>query len=536
MKYYLSLIATLFLTINISAITDVPPIKPSIVINLVLDDVSNEEIDRYSHLLSTDGLLKLRNEGTTFNNAFYPYASSNRACDYASLSTGTTPRHHGIVSNEWYLRDNNTFESAILNKQSHLLDSCKSSPGYDAKKLITTTLGDEFKLISEGKSKVFSISLDQTASVLLAGHAANGAYWMDKKSGKWLTSSSYMDELPEWVNKFNNMNFADFYLNQEWTLSEDINKNSVNEKSYTNHLFPLTLKNYIEKKSPYSIISSTPMGQLYLEDFAKAIIKNEELGKDEQTDLLYINYSSITDIRLYTAKYSLEKTDFLVRLDKSIAQIIKFLDKEIGNHRYLITLTSTKQTGLSVNELKEQKLPTGYFNPTRARALLNSYLMAIHGQGNWVLSINNQQLFLNKKLIEKSHLNLSDFTEQVAQFMEEFSGIKWAMPSSKLKYSDFRDEDFAALQAAYFHNRCGDVMLSYYPGWAEETNDKSIEYTFSQNNSYVPLIFYGWKTKRSAINSRTNITGLAPTISTLLGISMPNSSSREYIFHDLLEK
>ena len=536
MKHYISSITFLIFSIKLLAITNVPPIKPTIIINLVLDNVSNEEIDRNSHLLTQDGLLKLRNEGSTFHNAYYPYASNDRACDYASISTGTTPRYHGIVADKWLTNSKAKIESSISNEQIHVLDSFSTKPGYNANKLRVTTIGDELKLNTMGKAKVFSVSLDKYASVLLGGHAANAAYWMDNKTGDWVTSSSYMEELPKWVNDFNEKKFSNFYLEQEWVLSGNITKSAIGEEAYSNHTFPLTLNNYIDEDFPYSIISSTPMGQLLVEDFTKEVIKNENLGKDDNTDILYINYSSITNPQIKTGKYSIEKADFLVRLDKSIAKLINYLDDEIGSHRYLIALTSTKQVGANVDELKKYKIPTGYFNPTRAQALLNSYLMAVHGQGNWILNIKNQQIYLNKELIEKSHLNINDFSEQVALFMEEFSGIKWALPASKLKYSDFKDENFIAIQASYFPSRSGDIVLCYFPGWAEESKDKTSKYTYSHNNSAVPLMFYGWKTKRSNINTKACITGLAPTLSTLINISIPNSSSKNQIFEELNEK
>lgn len=532
-----SLITLCLLTsLNTYAFSALPPEKPTLVVSIVVDNLSNEEISRHSHLLSKNGLLKLKNEGTNFSNATYPYASTDKACDYSSISTGTSPRYHGIVSNAWYLSKGDRFVSSTLNKNSILIGTSTTEYGHDAHNVIASTVGDELIISSQNTSKVFSISLNPTASVLLGGHAANGAYWLDYTSGKWISSDYYMSWLPDWVNSFNRKNFSDFYLSQEWVLTYKPQAYHIDQDIYDENIFPISLGEYSEEKRPYEILKSTPMGNMYALDFATQLIKNENLGNDKVTDFLFLNFNSISDKRINRGNYSIEKADFIVRLDKEIDRLIKLLDEEIGSHRYLIVLTSTKQKGLSVQELEKRKMPTGSFNPERAQALLNAYLMALHGQGNWVLSFNKQQIYLNKELIEKSRLNFNDFQENVAAFMEEFEGVKWAIPAYKLKYADFNEGSFMAMQESYFPSRCGDVMISYYPGWAEEIKGHSRNFTYSNSNAVVPLMMYGWKMERNDINSKVFITGLAPTLSTILNISIPNSSSKNLIYVDLENK
>jgi len=536
MKSLLSTFFFLSLYFNLFSFSALPPEKPTLVVNIVVDDLSNEEIKQHQHLLSTNGLLKLQNEGTNFSNATYPYSATDKACDYASLSTGTTPRFHGIVSNQWYLPKQDKLHSSIESKNAILIGYPTLEKGYDAKNVVASTIGDELKISSLGKSKIYSISLDETAAVLLGGHAADGVFWLDNRSGQWISSDYYMSWLPEWVNSFNDKNFSEFYLTQEWVLTRNPKDYRINSEEYDDATFPIILNEYKDEKAPYKILKSTPMGSMYVLDFATELIKKENMGKDDDTDILFINFSSITDPGIKKSKYSIEKADYIIKLDKEIAKLTRLLDDEIGTHNYLITLTSTQQKGLSVQELEKNRMPTGKFNPERAKALLNSYLMALHGQGNWVLSLNNQQIYLNKELIEKSRLNFNSFQESVAAFMEEFEGIKWAIPAFKLKYADFNEGSFMAMQESYFPSRCGDVMLSYYPGWAEEKKNTDDSYSYSHNNTLVPMIMYGWKMERNSIKSKVSLTGLAPTLSTLLNIAIPNSSSKNLIYLDLENK
>lgn len=536
MKLFLFIITALLVSSKAFSFSALPPEKPTLIVTIVVDNLSNEEIQRHSPLLSDKGLLKLKNEGSTFTNATYPYASTDRACDYASISTGSSPRYHGIVSDKWYLPKKNKFQSCIESKNAILIGNSTSEKAYDAKKMVASTIGDELKINSLDKSKIFSVSLDETAAVLLGGHAADGAFWLSNKSGQWVSSDYYMSWLPDWATDFNNKNFSDFYLTQDWVLSNNPLSYNSDKGEYEAKNFPISLSDFKDETLPYEILKSTPMGNMLVLDFATELIKSEQLGEDENTDILLLNFSSITNKHINQGAFSIEKGDYIVRLDKEIGKLTKLLDDKIGNHKYLIVLTSTQQKGLSVDQLEKHRMPTGKFNPERAKALLNSYLMALHGQGNWVLNFNKQQIYLNKDLIDKSGLDFNNFQENVATFMEEFEGIKWAIPAYKLKYADFNEGSFMAMQESYFSTRCGDVMISYYPGWAEEKKGEDKSYTYSHSNNVIPLFMYGWKMERNTINSKVLLTGLAPTLSTLLNISIPNSSSKSLILLNIRKK
>ena len=259
MKPFLIITTTLFASFNMFSFSALPPEKPTLIVTIVIDNLSNEEIARHSHLLSNDGILKLQNEGTSFTNATYPYASTDKACDYASISTGTSPRYHGIVSNQWYLPQKNKFQSCIESQKSLLIGYSASEKGYDAKRIVASTIGDELKVNSLDKSKIFSVSLNETASVLLGGHTADGAFWLNSESGKWISSDYYMSWLPDWVNSFNRKNFADFYLAQDWTLSNKPSAYNIKESGYNEKTFPISLKDYKNEKLPYGILKSTPI-------------------------------------------------------------------------------------------------------------------------------------------------------------------------------------------------------------------------------------------------------------------------------------
>jgi len=152
-------------------------------------------------------------------------------------------------------------------------------------------------------------------------------------------------------------------------------------------------------------------------------------------------------------------------------------------------------------------------------------LNASYGKGDWVKLYYNQQIYLNRILIEDSKLDIEKVQQKVVDFMIQFDGVANAVSSTTLMRSEFNKGISEKMQNSFNQRRSGDVMLNLKPGWLE---DKT--YTSSSNSPYVydthiPLIWYGWRIKRQEISEDVNITDIAPTISYLLNISKPNGST-----------
>lgn len=518
---------------NIYGQKQVIPEKPVLVVQIVVDQMRADYISRFWNNFSDGGFKKLVQGGTTYNHATYPYQFTQEAADYASLSTGTPPCKHGINSFFYYDRKTNTLNSTIKDDESLQIGSKVGVSGHSARNLLASTLGDELKKSSYGKSKVFAVSMHKEAAILLAGHSANGVLWMDDESGKWVTSNYYINWLPQWVEKENDAKKPDGYMLQKWDLLKAKN-NYVNQPEGVNNnildRFPVEFGRFKYNGAPYRILKSTPFANMLVSDMAIKLIQEEKLGLDDTPDLLYLNFANVSSLKMVSGPYSLRTEDMMLRIDLEIEKLLTYLDKTYGTQKYMVVLSSTQGAADMPETLKAYNLPNGIFQPQRTIALLNSYLMALYGQGQWITAYNNLQFYLNQDLIEKSSFGKDQVMKDAATFLEEFTGIAYAYSSDALKNAHGgQSGQFKKVQNVYYPGKSGDILLTLEPGWIELGNDETHPGVACNSNIRVPMLFYGWKVAREKINTKVTPLDIATTLSDVFGITIPNEANGDIL-------
>lgn len=518
----------------------IPSEKPKLIIGIEISQFRYDFIPRYWDKFGEDGFKKLINRGSYCENTSYNYLFSDLGVGSATIASGTNPAMHGIVAGSWY----NNLRDEIIN---YVFDSKVSTIGgeYDAGQysphnLMTTTWADEVKIASNFKSKVISVCLDPAPAIFSAGHTADAAYWFDSKNGTWISSSFYLDSLPQWVVDFNNKELANTYLDNEWSTllpmsnyTASLLDNNEYEKGMFGHkVFPYVIKDLskkFNKKEKYEVLRYTPYGNNLTKDFAISAIVNEELGQDEFTDVLTLSFTVNERIGNLYGPLSVEVQDLVLRLDKELAHLLDFVDKTIGKENVLVYLTAEHGVVHVPEYLQDNKIPAGHFNASSAISLLNSYMNNIYGKGDWIKQYHGQQIYLNRTLIEDANMNLSDVQTNVANLMLQFSGVANTVTSTTLQNTNFTEGIFKTMQNGYNQKRSGDVLIHLKAGWAENP-DLNGEFAAPYGHDHrVPLIWYGWKIGRNSVKRSVDLTDIAPTISTLLEISYPNSASGEPI-------
>jgi predicted AlkP superfamily pyrophosphatase or phosphodiesterase len=488
--------------------------KPKLVVGIVVDQMRYDYIYRFWDDFGDDGFKKLINEGYFFRNAQFGYVPTYTGPGHASIYTGTTPAVHGIIANNWY--DKNSGEKiycagdgdmhTVCNCEEKNVDVQSADGKMSPHHMLTTTFADELKLFSN-ESKVIGISLKDRGAILPAGHAANGAYWMSS-DGKWISSSYYMDALPEWLQEENDKDKVTKYMRGIWNM----------KNKFTHNLDTLL------KVNGRASIKGTPFGNTILNDLAIRILKEEKLGKNKTTDCLFVSYSSTDYIGHQYGPHAAELMDTYIRLDKDIAQLLKSIDSKVGFKNVVLFLTADHGVVSEPKELLERKIPAGYFESTVMINGLKLHLSQNFGEGEWVKNYSNNQLFLNHNLIVKKGLELGNIQQICADFLLNIEGVKNTFTAKQIHQNEYQNSFHSLIQNGYNQKRSGDVMVALQTGWISKywenggtTHGSSYSY-----DTHVPLIFWGGNIKQGQTDRKIHIKDIAPTISTILGTAYPN--------------
>lgn len=502
---------------------------PPLVVVLSVDQMRTDYISRYWNKFQAGGFKRLMTEGAVCTNTQLNLHVQKISTGTATMFTGAYPATHGIVNDSWYDRLKKKEINCIADDYFITVGSDSKEGECSAAKLLTPTIGDLIKINTRNKSKVFSVAMNDVSAVLSAGHAANGAYWFDTQNGNMISSSYYNNIFPEWVRQFNEKEFAKLYTQRDWTTLLPINSYEESqpddyllEKGYYDkwNTFPYDLKKIKEKAGSYKFLKTTPYGNTIVRDFATNLILSEGLGTDQYPDFLTATFTSMDYENNSFGPASVEMEDTYLRLDQDIASFMDFLDKTFGKGNALVVLTSTCSSIYPTDYLKEEfKMPVGTFSPESAIALLKSFLNITYGQGDWIDVVGDQQFYFNRELMEKKNISPEDIETKAANFINQFEGVKIALPSSSFAQGDYSKGQLAVIANSYNFKRSGDVLYQLEDGWQPVYK---YQRTIYNDNSNIPLIFQGSAVKRMQMRSKTKGEDMVPTILEILHMPIPD--------------
>lgn len=510
--------------------------SPKLVVGIVVDQMRQEYLLRFEAKFGDKGFKRLMNEGFVARNNHYNYIPTYTGPGHASIYTGTTPRYHGIIGNNWY--------SKILGREVYCAgDTLPNNVGGSAqagkispRNLQVTTITDELKLTTNFRAKVIGISMKDRGSVLPAGHTPDGAFWYDSKTGEFMTSDYYMPELPKWVDKFNKKKLIDQYSNQVWNTLLPIDKYTESTADDTPYeggfkgkdtpTFPYNLEELRKQNGPYGLILTTPFGNSLLADLAKAAIEGENMGKGDFTDFLAVSFSCTDYVGHNFGPNSIELEDTYLRLDQTIADLLDYLDKQVGKGNYTVFLTADHAVVANPGFLTDHNLPGGFIDGDRARAIGGKALIAKYGTTDFIETLTNDQIYLNHEAILASGNSVEEVQRFIAEALMEVPEITETFTATDLSRIDYTDPMRKTLQNGFNRKLSGDVLMLYKSGYlngkpGNTGTSHGTGYTYDTN---VPLIFYGAGIKKGSTTEKTYITDIAPTLAMLLNISFPSGA------------
>ena len=504
-------------------------------VGIVVDQMRYDFLYRYWDKYGTDGFRRLLREGYNCRNTHYNYTPTYTGPGHASIYTGTTPAVHGIVGNDWFVCEEEVGTYCTTDKGVTSVGNQSVAGQMSPRLLLTTTITDELRLATNQQSKVIGVALKDRGAILPAGHLANAAYWFDGLDGNWITSSYYTAALPGWVNEFNGQKLAEKYLSQTWNTLLPLSRYTEStaddvpwESPFAGQqkpVFPYELAKL--RGADYNLIRTTPWGNTLTKDFAVAAIKGEQLGQGSQTDFLCLSFSSTDYLGHQFGPNSIEVEDTYLRLDRDIAELLQFLDRQLGKDNVLLFLTADHGAAHAPEYLKSMKTPAGSLRISAPADSIRAFLNRTYGKQKWMLAYDNQQVYLNRALMARHKLPLAEVQQRVADFALSLKGVARTVTAHNLHTTYWASGPFSFVQRGHYPRRSGDVYLVLEPGYFEAYSERLLTQgtthgTHAPYDTHVPLLWYGWRIAQGEAADYVQITDIAPTVAQLLHIQEPN--------------
>lgn len=508
--------------------------RPALIVGIVVDQMRYDYITRYWDKFGEGGFKRLVGQGFSCEEMHYNYVPTYTAVGHSAIYTGSVPAYNGIVGNNWYERAMGRATYVTDDSTVHSIGTNSDAGMMSPRRLMSTTITDELRLVSNFKSKVIGISLKDRASILPAGHHPNAAYWYDGSIGSWITSSYYADALPDWVARFNARRLPDTLLTGSWTplLAADQYTESLPDtqpykvpfRKNTPPNFPYDL-GALKKKIGYELLKRIPFGNTYSIAFAEEALAREQMGKGEWTDFLALSLSSTDYVGHQFGVRAVETEDTYLRLDKDLAGFLKYLDSRIGTGRYLVFLTADHGASENAAHMRSISIPSGVFNSEPMLKQLNMRLAALYGSGMWILDYQDRFVYFNMPLVKARGVNLPALIDTCRAIMRAEPGVADVVTVDEIMHST--NPYVHQIMNGYYAGRSGDLALVLKPGWYEgdeEVEGGTTHGTGYEYDTHVPLVWYGWMIPHGATFEPLTICDIAPTLAAILRCDQPNAS------------
>jgi len=471
--------------------------KPKLVVGIVVDQMRWDYLDRYYEQFCDGGFRRLIDQGFSCNNCLINYLPTVTAIGHASVYTGTTPAFHGICGNNFYVNGRNV--SSCQDDSMQTVGSSTSSGKRSPHHMVATTIGDQLRLHTDFLSKVVGVSYKDRAAILPAGHSANAAYWLDTKELRFITSTYYMEQLPDYVEQVNT----------------SIKRNKAVQQMGDR-------------------IGYSPLCGDITTEMAIGAMKGEQLGKGKATDMLCVSYSQ-TDVIGHEWSTRGERIDkAYLSLDKNLKQLFEALDEQVGSGQWVAFLTADHAAAHNWNFMREHKLPAGPVYGSDIRKEAEKYLAEKLGATKPVIAAGmNYRIFLDYQSIAEQQLDVQAVKDALVAYLKTRQEIVTAVDFEKARVSALPQLLIDRVLMGYYPGRSGDIIAipkpQYYSWWSTAPSTHTTHSGWNPYDAHIPCLFLGWKIPHGATSREVHITDIAPTICQLLHIQQPNACVGEAI-------
>lgn len=549
----LALLLAWALTTSLALAKTVNP-PPRLILQITVDQLRGDLPGRYAERYGDGGFRYLLEKGTHYTNAHYQHSNLETIVGHAVLATGAFPAAHGMVANVWFNRDSGQLGYAIedpdydlvgpqggVDKKSEIdpTQAAAKSDGRSPRAILTSTFSDELAVHTAGQAKIFGVSVKDRGAVSMAGHAGK-AFWFSKKNGQFVSSTYYYDQYPQWVTDWNQQKRADQYAGQSWELLQERSRyvyRNADDRPYETSLpgygrvFPHPFGPK-DGKLFYTLLTLSPVGDDLTLEFTKTLMENEHLGQDAVTDYLSVSFSATDYVGHIFGIASLESEDNLLRLDRTLADLLAYVDKTVGLKNTLIVLSADHgapeapeymaSLGMNVNRLA----PSTYDATPALQALKKRFGI---GQ-DLIKRYAHPYIYLDHQIMREKGLDAAEVERALAEELMKFDGIALAVPSSDIRQGQLPEAPMIEQIRRNFHpQRSGDIYLVQEPYWFLYSEESIALCTIHGSpwryDTYVPIIFAGADIEAQQIHRRVHPVDIAVTLSARVGAKPPSGAA-----------
>lgn len=489
---------------------------PRLIVVIVIDQFRGDYLERYRDQFGDGGFRLFLDHGAYFPDCNYNYANTRTAPGHSTLFTGAYSNGHGLFANEYWDFKNKREVPFVEDDNTKLVGAAGDKAGASPHNLMADTLGDELKLATQGRSRVFGVSLKDRAAVLPAGHAGDAAYWIEAKSGAWVTSTYYRGDLPKWAQDFNSGNRAAKYWDRDWRDAQGkVLRSTAHRKGKDG-----------SDAGFYEVIGATPFGNEYELEFARELVLYENLGKGPATDLLSVSLSPNDILGHQVGPDGAEMQTMALALDRELADFFSFLGHQVGLANVWIALSADHGISALPETVEKMRISNPPLDGAKLDADINKALTARFSPGRpaTYVKLDYPMAWLNQEAFAAVQVKERDAETAAGEAMKH-AGLRDYYTKWQLAEGALPDTPWGRKYLNSYSPQGGWWVMGvpdpYTIGQLRGANHTS-PYTY---DTHVPLAFYGLAFQPGTYRTHSEPIDLAPTLASLLGINAPTHSA-----------
>jgi predicted AlkP superfamily pyrophosphatase or phosphodiesterase len=518
------------------------------VLQITVDGLRADRLSRYGDRFGEGAFRHLLEEGVVYANAHYQHANTETIVGHTTLATGAFPSEHGMVGNVWYDREAGELSYNIEDPEAPILPTrevevkaeqvdptqkMSRTKGRSPRAILAATFSDGLAVYSAGRSKIFGVSGKDRGAVSMAGQTGK-AFWFSSDTGDFVTSTYYYDAYPEWVREWNARRKAAEYAGTSWELlndpatylyaSQDDRPYEVDLRGY-GRVFPHPFGDADDKLFPTKLVIS-PAGDRLLFDFARALVENEEMGRDEVTDYLALSFSAVDAVNHFFGPSSLENEDVVLQLDRTLADLFAFIDGKVGLEHTLIVLSADHGMAEMPEYMGELGYGAGRLSPDKIIDAANEAGQEAFGIDGIVRFFFRPYLYLDDEKISAAEVDMDEAERAVASALTTVNGVAVAAARSGMSTPQ-PTPVLERIRRNTHESRSGDIYVAQEPYWFlfEKGPIAVMHGSPWRYDTHVPVIFAGPSIGAQRINRLVHPVDVAPTLAAFLGMTPPSSAS-----------